>query len=521
MIQEIKKMKSGEEKERKIKGYPMQDMFVEENVLYLLRKDNYDREHRCVVIPQSYIPNALALAHSVEPAGHGGVNATFARCKRFAFWPGMKLDVIKYCSSCPVCTKYKVKPKLPAPVYSYPEIGSPFERVHMDLVGPLSIDEEGHKYIMTVIDVMTRYLITVPLKTKEAKEVARCFYEKVICLHGMPEIIVTDNGREFVNEVFDGIMALLKIKHLRTTPYHPAANGVIERPNGTLINILRTLCEENRRNWNSWLPIATYAYNTAYHRIVKDSPFFLMYLRDARPPFETLHKKPVPLYSVDDYKTEALLTAQKVYRICQKYLEEGRLENERKYKRTKIVEINIGDRVYLKNHAKPGESRKLQAPYEGPYRVIDKVSDVVLKVKRIKGGPVKSIHTNNVRVVPEYSLTRKEVPNIRQAFIEESNNTNMNMTSPITWLPLPSVSSNNNLRAPSPTSDGETEEESKEPNEHASNAQSEVESEEEELERDIRQPDTPILPQQRSLRSNTVPPEYDFVMDRPIEYKRN
>ena len=78
------------------------------------------------------------------------------------------------------------------------------------------------------------------------------------------------------------------MKHITTTSYYPQANGVIEKSNGTVLDILRTLMQDNVSIWDTMLPIATFAYNTAFHRSLQDSPFFLMYLRDPCFPFEIM-----------------------------------------------------------------------------------------------------------------------------------------------------------------------------------------------------------------------------------------
>ena len=142
-----------------------------------------------------------------------------------------------------------------------------------------------------LIDVLTRYLIAEPIKTKTAIEVAKLFFESVVCKQGVPKTLVTDQDKEFVNEILKEVANLLQIKHLTTTPYHPQANGVIERSNGTVLNILHTLVQDNVSNWYTMLLIATFAYNTAFHRNLQDSTFFLMYLRDPCFPFEIMKEE--------------------------------------------------------------------------------------------------------------------------------------------------------------------------------------------------------------------------------------
>ena len=183
----------------------------------------------------------------------------------------MKKDVENYCKAYLVCNRFKRLEVAPAPLRSYPDVHMPFECVHMDLIGPIGNSVKGYKYCLVLIDVLTRYLIAESIKAKTAIEVAKVFFESVVCKQGVPKTLVTDKGKEFVNEILKEVANLLQMKHITTTPYHPQANGVIERSNGTVLNILRTLVQYNVSIWDTMLPIATFAYNTAFHRSFQDS----------------------------------------------------------------------------------------------------------------------------------------------------------------------------------------------------------------------------------------------------------
>ena len=124
-----------------------------------------------------------------------------------------------------------------------------------------------------LIDVLTRYLIAEPIKTKTAIEVAKLLFESVVCKQGVPITLVSDQGKEFVKEILNEVVNLLQMNHITTTPDHPQVNGVIERSNGTVLNILRTLVQDNVSIWDTMIPIATFAYNTAFHRSPRQSIF--------------------------------------------------------------------------------------------------------------------------------------------------------------------------------------------------------------------------------------------------------
>lgn len=99
-----------------------------------------------------------------------------------------------------------------------------------------------------MIDVFTKFLITVPIKHKTANTVARAVVDHLVCYHGCPCSIVTDGGSEFVNKILDKVAQLLKVKKVVTTPYHHSSNGAIEPTNGTIVGIVCTLVTGDTRN---------------------------------------------------------------------------------------------------------------------------------------------------------------------------------------------------------------------------------------------------------------------------------
>lgn len=396
---------------------PLSRLQVENEVLYLQVINPYGDTTKVVVLPPEYIHKAISLGHSSATAGHGGTKVTLARCKKFCTWPGMKRAIEDYVRKCVTCTRFKrVGNYHPAPLRHYPDVTVPFERIHMDLVGPMGVSDNGYKYVLTIIDVLTRYLITVPLRSKEAREVAKALYVNVICIHGVPQTLVTDQGSEFVNSVMQEIASELLMRHAKITAYHPSANGIIERANYTIVNILRTMVLGNISIWDTMLPTCTLAYNTAYHRSIRESPFFLLFLRDPRMPYTMLESPQKPWYDIDSYKQEISVIAKKVYERCQMYLEEGREEMERNYKPSKVKPLKVGDRVFLKHIPTRKEPKKLQSIFDGPYRVVDKISDVVVKIRNLRTSKLVTVHTDRVKVLHEDCIDVQQCPAARRAY---------------------------------------------------------------------------------------------------------
>ena len=128
----------------------------------------------------------MDFAHSLPLAGHGGEQVTGERLKKFAYWKGMQKDVKAFVKSCVTCLRCKPSRDAPAPLLHFPEVNECFERVHMDLIGPLSTTSNGHKYVFTIIDALTRYLVAVPIPSEEARIVAQAFVSHVVCTQGTP-----------------------------------------------------------------------------------------------------------------------------------------------------------------------------------------------------------------------------------------------------------------------------------------------------------------------------------------------
>ena len=484
--EEINKFKGEKKKYKKIKP---EEMHLDNDVLYRVTNNSYGELTRQIVVPESYTNQAMHLAHSLPTAGHGGVQITLARCRKYAYWPGMKADIQEFCKSCLVCRRFKRLGDAPAPLRRYPDVEMPFERVHMDLIGPMGHSQNGYKYCMVVIDTLTRYLIASPLKSKEATEVAKAFFESVVCVQGVPKTLVTDQGKEFINSILKEVATFLKMEHIKTTPYHPQANGVIERCNGTVVNILRTLIEDNISIWDSMLQIAVFAYNSGYNRTVKDSPFYLMFLRDPSFPFEVM-KEENKWYNIDDFKQEMATKANRVYGRCQIYLDQGKEESERRRsKNAKIKPIKVGDRVYVRQPPMKGTPSKLQPAYTGPFRVTSKVSDVVVRLRNIKTGAIKTLHTDRVRVIHEDNVAPNQNKNVRKAYPVHDDEMTEQSTPSEQLDPFPFYSSNNEDTGRQP-----------------------------ENTQNIQETNRPNGQGRYQLRSTTKPSELPLVMDKPLEY---
>ena len=159
-----------------------------------------------------------------------------------------------YCNNCSTCKLNKSYVEKAVPILKHPEVSQVFESVHVDLIGPLTPTESGHKYILTVIDAFSRYGICIPLINKSMQSVARAFVDNVLTKFGICNIF-SGRGLEFTGSDFKKSVKDLGFSQRFTTSFNPQSNGLGERYNTSITEILRCLTYEQPNNWDklySW-----------------------------------------------------------------------------------------------------------------------------------------------------------------------------------------------------------------------------------------------------------------------------
>ncbi len=164
----------------------------------------------------------------------------------------------------------------PAPLKPMPLISEPFEKVAVDIVGPITPRAtDGSKYLLTCVDFSTRWPEAVPLKNIEATTVAEALVG-IFCRMGIPKEVLSDRGTQFTSAMMDETFRILSVKDLNTTPWHPMCNGLCERFNGKLKKMLKRLAAEQPKEWPRFVAPLLFAYREAPQSTLKFSPFELL-----------------------------------------------------------------------------------------------------------------------------------------------------------------------------------------------------------------------------------------------------
>ncbi|KAK3108989.1 hypothetical protein FSP39_020333, partial [Pinctada imbricata] len=189
------------------------------------------------------------------------------------YWKNSYEDVKKYIGECDQCQRKAPLKKASKPLRPIPVKSAPFLQIGMDLVGPLEQTEAGHCYIVVLTEYLTKWVDAEPIEEKNAENVVEVL-TRFVANHGVPEVLITDQGREFCNQLNDKFCAQFGMQHRVASPYHPQTGAHTERYNRTLCDMLSKYINERHSDWDKKLPSMLFAYRTAVHDSTKKSPFF-------------------------------------------------------------------------------------------------------------------------------------------------------------------------------------------------------------------------------------------------------
>ena len=353
------------------------------------------------VIPQALRESTLAEAHGSVASGHFGIKRTLLRLRRSSYWVGMRQDVQEWCRVCEVCAAKKGPSRSPQAPLQVVSVGAPMERVAVDVAGPFPVSASGNRYIIVVIDYFSKWPEAFAVPNQEAVTVARVLVDGFFCRFGMPEELHSDQGRNFESALFRECCQLLGIRKTRTTPLHPESDGMVERFNRTLVQEIAKRCRHGQSDWDLYIPTILMAYRSAEHEATGYTPAQLMLGRELRLPLDLLFERPpdaqaqvsMPEYVKSQRDMMCTVRAQTEKNLS---IAAGTMKRRTDVKATQEA-LEEGDEAWLYNpKRKKGQSPKLSSPWEGPYRIIKRLSAVTYRIQRSRHAACKVVHFNRL-----------------------------------------------------------------------------------------------------------------------------
>ena len=318
--------------------------------LYKKNKNNPNRPIR--VVKENEVEDILYHMHSDPLAGHFSIDETYRRTKIRYYWPQMFNDIRQYVKTCDECQR-RGKNRRNEPLHPI-KVGQPFDRLGMDIVGPLPKTKNGNMYIVVATEYLTKWPEARAIPNAKAFSVVPFFYEDIICRHGCPKELLTDRGSHFVNEMLDSLCQNLGTKHRLSTAYHPQTNGLVERFNRTLCEALAKYANSHKDDWDLYLSSVLFAYRTKRHNTTRHEPFYLMYGRNAILPIEFAIETVQVECSNQSWQDDLL----------------GRIHT--------LTGKVIGDRLETQDVIHQAQQRQIQRHNEDLHEVIFKIGDLVL-----------------------------------------------------------------------------------------------------------------------------------------------
>ena len=368
---------------------------VIDDVLYHIEPDKTLR----IVPPTLDRKGLFETAHGGVLGGHLRTAKMHSQLSKHYWWPRMRADIVKWTRSCQTCATRNVGKPLHPHLTPIPVAG-PFDRVGVDVIR-FPPSQRGNKYAVVFVDYLTKWPEVFPARDQSALTIARLLVEKVVTRHGVPTQLLSDRGASFLSNLMKEVYNLLGLKKVNTTAYHPQTDGLVERFNRTLTNMLSKKVKKGGKDWDQQLPYVLFAYRASLQETTGESPFFLLYGRTPGVPTDAALQSPVErsLIDLDDYCSELTTRMSTAWESAREHIKVSQGKQKQFHDRkSKDPKISVGDRVMVYFPSERlGKAYKFSRPFRGPYQV-NKVFPNGAEVTSLSGNKARTIRVALDRV---------------------------------------------------------------------------------------------------------------------------
>lgn len=307
-----------------------------------------------------YVPERFrhAVFNALHNLSHPGIRATQRLLTDRFIWTNVNKDVKHWVKSCLDCQRSKVHKHTVTPLGTFACPDARFNHVHVDIVGPLP-PSNGYTYLLTIVDRFTRWPEAICIPNITAETVAKAFVARWIATFGTPATITTDRGAQFESTLFHELTLLLGSKRIRTTAYHPEANGLVERFHRQLKTAIKA--HNDPAHWSDALPFVLLGIRTALKEDIGCSAAELV--------FGTPLRLPSDLVNVDDPQSVPDLTLY-VDRLRTQMSQMTPMGTRQHVRRPQLPkDFEHCTHVWVRDDT---VKKPFQPPYRGPYKVISR-----------------------------------------------------------------------------------------------------------------------------------------------------
>jgi len=360
---------------RVVRHLAQQTLLRADGLLIFKPTDLYPQER--IYVPEALRMQIIQAHHGNILTQHYGSSRTKSRIILRYYWNGMDADVRRFVQSCILCQQADRRLQLPGVNLLPPqalEVGPLFNRMSVDILGPLPESEKGNKYVAVFMEYLTRWPEAYPIATADAQTMATLIRDHIIPRFGPPQILLSDRGSIFLSDLVTCVCSSLGITQDMTTRYHPQANGLVERMNGTIARLLRRVLADHttHQRWDDLLPMILYAIRITPNSTTGHSPFELLYGRIPTLPLDlslqpNLSREQLPLVEWRD----KLAMLREIVMDTFKMIHQNR---QQVLAETIFYKPSVGESVWIYqplviSKQSKSSSRKLHNPWTGPWVV--------------------------------------------------------------------------------------------------------------------------------------------------------
>ena len=361
---------------------------IEDNILmrkWISTKDPEESKY-LTIVPESLIEDVMRLFHNNITSCHPGANICLERCRQFFYWYKMEDDFKEFVAACPRCQETKQP-------HSY--LRAPLKHIFfhhfndaicVDHIVPDATNRtaRGYRYILTITDCYSNYLVAVPVKTQTSKENIRAIFRHWILIFGVCKELIVDNHPGFSSIFFAEVFKAFDCKKTHGTSYKSRSTGRAEKSNKRINQALRACIPQGKENqWDLYLSYAVFALNSLKNRNTGYSANRMVFSRELNTPLSILvdNDGGYEPTTVDNRSKEAYELRKTMKRTIKKVRENAELDY--------MYAKNYHDRNILGPFFKENDlcyvlincpTHKFAPRWRGPFRVTEVVNDHLYKV---------------------------------------------------------------------------------------------------------------------------------------------
>ncbi|KHJ89073.1 integrase core domain protein, partial [Oesophagostomum dentatum] len=381
-------------------GEPLQELneyIVVNDILYKLPLDIHQDPQ--IVLPEnSKVKDTLVkqVHESRFGIAHLGIKKTRAAVAKIAIWNNMSKDISDLVKLCPTCQRRKDPSAYRAnePLDRFETPSRPFQRTHSDIVGPLPLTLKGNKFVIVFVDAFSKFIVVEPIPDQKATTITDVFINRFISRFGPPENLITDQGTNFMSDIFCNTLKTLNIAHRTSTPYHHESNGQVERANKTIEELIALSTIQKEDQWDDVIQLMAHAYNSAENATTNYSPYFVLHGREPNNAFRLALQLPSRTFiNEEDYVGQLTSTLQNIWKDVHQNIRASQETQKHHYDLRKHVaptNFEIGQQVLIRKDV----GSKIAPKFDGPFPIVD-VDRPNVTVQ--DGRRLRTVHVNRLK----------------------------------------------------------------------------------------------------------------------------